>query len=199
MVFYHRKPYWALSTHSGTVPGSEFLESECSSWDSPGSLNWIGVSGFPSSGCSWNGGTTSNYRGADATAFTSYGPLNSYADMVTASDSSVVITTGQGLRINEFRVYLNVGWDHLPSTPRDGWNFQLVVDGIAVPDTTCTLGPRPGGSGARPQTCQVNMNYYVDIGSTLSIASNWNATKSSPRYDQIIDIDWRVIYDLGDP
>ena len=201
MVFYRREPYWALLTHSGTEPGSESLS--CSSWDSSESLNWIGLSGTPSSSCTWTGGTTSNYRGSDATAFTSYGSLNSGADMVTGSDSSLRVTTGQGLKITSLKVVVNVGWDHLNISPVNGWNFKLVVDGAAVSDGTCTLGgvqTRSIGGSGKSLECSTTPNYYINSSSTISIASNWNATRSwRDQVDNESDIDWYVGYSLSDP
>jgi hypothetical protein len=201
MVFYRRKPYWALLTHSGTEPGSESLL--CSSWDSSESLNWIGLSGTPSSSCTWTGGTTSNYRGSNATAFTSYGSLNSVADMVTGSDSSLRVTTGQGLKITSLKVVVNVGWDHININPINGWNFKLVVDGAAVSDGICTLGGVQTSSingSVKSLECSTTPNYYINSGSTISIASNWNSTRSwRDAVDEKSDIDWYVGYSLSDP
>ena len=201
MVFYRRKPYWALLTHSGTEPGSESLL--CSSWDSSESLNWIGLSGTPSSSCTWTGGTTSNYRGSNATAFTSYGSLNSVADMVTGSDSSLRVTTGQGLNITSLKVVVNVGWDHININPINGWNFKLVVDGAAVSDGICTLGGVQTSSingNVKSLECSTTLNYYINSGSTISIASNWNSTRSwRDAVDEKSDIDWYVGYSLSDP
>jgi hypothetical protein len=201
MVFYRRKPYWALLTHSGTEPGSESLL--CSSWDSSESLNWIGLSGTPSSSCTWTGGTTSNYRGSNATAFTSYGSLNSVADMVTGSDSSLRVTTGQGLKITSLKVVVNVGWDHININPINGWNFKLVVDGAAVSDGICTLGGVQTSSingSVKSLECSTTPNYYINSGSTISIASNWNSTRSwRDEVDEKSDIDWYVGYSLSDP
>ena len=201
MVFYRRNPYWALLTHSGTEPGSESLL--CSSWDSSESLNWIGLSGTPSSSCTWTGGTTSNYRGSNATAFTSYGSLNSVADMVTGSDSSLRVTTGQGLKITSLKVVVNVGWDHININPINGWNFKLVVDGAAVSDGICTLGGVQTSSingSVKSLECSTTPNYYINSGSTISIASNWNSTRSwRDAVDEKSDIDWYVGYSLSDP
>jgi hypothetical protein len=201
MVFHKRKPYWALLAHSGTEPGTESLS--CSSWNAAESLKWIGLSGTPSSSCTWTGGTTSNYRGDNGVAFTSYGALNSVVDMVTGSDSSVRVSTGQGLTITSFKVVVNVGWDHLDITPLDGWNFKLVIDGSAVSEGTCTLGGTQtrsiGGSG-KSLECSQTLSLYVDSSSTISIASNWNATRSwRDQVDDESDIDWYVGYSLSDP
>jgi hypothetical protein len=201
MVFHKRKPYWALLAHSGTEPGTESLS--CSSWNAAESLKWIGLSGTPSSSCTWTGGTTSNYRGDNGVAFTSYGALNSVVDMVTGSDSSVRVSTGQGLTITSFKVVVNVGWDHLDITPLDGWNFKFVIDGSAVSEGTCTLGGTQtrsiGGSG-KSLECSQTLSLYVDSSSTISIASNWNATRSwRDQVDDESDIDWYVGYSLSDP
>jgi hypothetical protein len=201
MVFHKRKPYWALLAHSGTEPGTESLS--CSSWNAAESLKWIGLSGTPSSSCTWTGGTTSNYRGDNGVAFTSYGALNSVVDMVTGSDSSVRVSTGQGLTITSFKVVVNVGWDHLSITPLDGWNFKLVIDGSAVSEGTCTLGGTQtrsiGGSG-KSLECSQTLSLYVDSSSTISIASNWNATRSwRDQVDDESDIEWYVGYSLSDP
>ena len=118
MVFHRRKPYWALLAHSGTEPDTEVFS--CSSWNAAESLNWIGIAGAPSSSCTWTGGTSSNYRGDDGVAFTSYGSLNSVANMANSSDSSVLVTTGQGLTITSFKVIVNVGWDHVNFNPIGG-------------------------------------------------------------------------------
>jgi hypothetical protein len=201
MVFHKRKPYWALLAHSGTEPGTESLS--CSSWNAAESLKWIGLSGTPSSSCTWTGGTTSNYRGDNGVAFTSYGALNSVVDMVTGSDSSVRVSTGQGLTITSFKVVVNVGWDHLDITPLDGWNFKLVIDGSAVSEGTCTLGGvqfRSIGGSGKSLECSQTLSLYVDSSSTISIASNWNATRSwRDQVDDESDIDWYVGYSLSDP
>jgi hypothetical protein len=201
MVFHKRKPYWALLAHSGTEPGTESLS--CSSWNAAESLKWIGLSGTPSSSCTWTGGTTSNYRGDNGVAFTSYGALNSVVDMVTGSDSSVRVSTGQGLTITSFKVVVNVGWDHLSITPLDGWNFKLVIDGSAVSEGTCTLGGvqfRSIGGSGKSLECSQTLSLYVDSSSTISIASNWNATRSwRDQVDDESDIDWYVGYSLSDP
>jgi hypothetical protein len=201
MVFHKRKPYWALLAHSGTEPGTESLS--CSSWNAAESLKWIGLSGTPSSSCTWTGGTTSNYRGDNGVAFTSYGALNSVVDMVTGSDSSVRVSTGQGLTITSFKVVVNVGWDHLDITPLDGWNFKLVSDGSAVSEGTCTLGGvqfRSIGGSGKSLECSQTLSLYVDSSSTISIASNWNATRSwRDQVDDESDIDWYVGYSLSDP
>ena len=201
MVFHKRKPYWALLAHSGTEPGTESLS--CSSWNAAESLKWIGLSGTPSSSCTWTGGTTSNYRGNNGVAFTSYGALNSVVDMVTGSDSSVTVSTGQGLTITSFKVVVNVGWDHLNITPLDGWNFKLVIDGSAVSEGTCTLGgvqTRSIGGSGKSLECSQTLSLYVDSSSTISIASNWNATRSwRDQVDDESDIDWYVGYSLSDP
>ena len=43
-------------------------------------------------------------------------------------------------------------------------------------------------------------NYYINSSSTISIASNWNATRSwRDQVDNESDINWYVGYSLSDP
>jgi hypothetical protein len=123
--------------------------------------------------------------------------------MVTGSDSSVRVSAGQGLTITSFKVIVNVGWDHLNISPVDGWNFKLVIDGNAVSDPVCTLsGVRTHSitGSSKSLECSKSFSLYVDSNSTISIASNWNATRSwRDQVDDESDIDWYVGYSLSDP
>ncbi len=196
MVFHHQTPYWALEGNSGVEPGRETLN--CADWTNATQLNWIGLSGVPSTNCTWNGGTTANYRGADGVAFSAYGSPNATADMVEGSDSLVSISAGQGVTLTNLAVYVSVGPSHMPIT--GDWYFMAVVDGTPA-GGNCVLGdqvtdPRTGSGNV--VYCSLDISIYVSESSTISIASYWNATRN--RRDSVNDnIDWVLSYSFGVP
>ena len=195
MVIHNHSPYWAMSSASTAQPGNESLD--CSDWNISSTLGWIGIGGVPQTDCTWEGGTDSNFRGADNVSFESFGSPNSEQAMVEGSDSTASITLGQGITLTGLEVYVSVNSGHQDHS--GSWVFTVFVDGAAS-SAICTLNgrqsdPREGSSGLVLH-CSADINLYVGANSTISIASLWDADRHNN--DQVLsDIDWVLNYSLG--
>jgi len=137
MVIHNHSPYWAMNSSSAIEPGSENLN--CTNWNISSTLNWIGIGGVPNTDCTWEGGTDSNFRGADNISFESFGSPNSQQPMVEGSHSSASITLGQGATLTGLEVYVSVNNGHQDHS--GSWVFTVFVDGAAS-SAICTLNGR---------------------------------------------------------
>jgi len=194
MVFHNQTPYWALLANSGVEPGQETVE--CSDWNNASQLSWIGLGGVPSTSCSWEGGTTSNYRGLDGIEFTAYGTPNSEEDMIEGSDSGSSISVAQGVTISNLKVYVSVENKHSESS--GDWYFNIVVDGTPATEN-CILSDvtkDPRTNSGKVMHCDISLSLYVAADSTISVSSYWNATRSAKDFVND-DIDWVISYSLG--
>ena len=183
-----------MTPNPTTEPGTESLD--CTDWNIAPTLNWIGLSGVPQTDCIWEGGTDSNFRGADNISFESFGSANSEQVMVEGSDSPLSLTLGQGVTLTKLEVYVSVSGGHQEHSGT--WVFTVVVDGT-VSDTTCSLDGRqsdPRGGSGLVLHCSSDTNLYVAANSTISIGSLWNADRHNN--DQVLsDVDWTLNYSLG--
>jgi hypothetical protein len=90
-MHYH-SPYWAMNSASTDQLGTESLD--CTDWNISSTLTWIGIGGVPQTDCTWEGGTDSNFRGADNVSFESFSSPNSEQVMVEGSDSYTSLNLG---------------------------------------------------------------------------------------------------------
>ena len=194
MVIHNHSPYWAMTSEPTAEPGAESLD--CTDWNIVSTLHWIGLGGSPQTDCTWQGGTDSNFRGADNISFESFGSANSEQVMVEGSDSSVSLILGQGVTLTTLEIYVSVNSGHQEHSGT--WAFDLIIDGIAN-DTACSLGGRqsdPRGGSGLVLYCSSDINLYVAANSTISIGSLWNADRHNN--DQVLsNIDWVLNYSLG--
>jgi hypothetical protein len=196
MVLHQHTPYWAVANNIATEPGSESLL--CAEWNTSSSLNWIGISGVPSTACTWAGGTTTDVRPNDTQAHTFYGLPNSIASMST-TESSVAITAGQTVTLTNLTVYVSVSIrGHRTHTGT--WAFNVVVDGVST-GASCTLAgvvTDPRDNSELALYCSADLDVFVAANARISVSSLWNASQhNNDRAEN--DIDWTLSYSLGAP